>query len=108
MVFKRMMIHIPQGKGKKDRMVPLPVNLLETLRTCYSKYEPTMYLFEGEERATHYSARSVQEVLKRAKGKAGINKKGSIRLLRHSYDTYFLKGGVDIRYIQAFLVRNNL
>jgi site-specific recombinase XerD len=104
---KRMMIYIRGAKGKKDRLVPLSKRLLETLRQYVGKYKPREYLFEGEG-GMLYSTRSAQQVLADAKQKAGIMKKGSIHLLRHSYATHLLEGGTDIRYIQDFLGHNSL
>ncbi len=104
---KRMMLHIREGKGKKDRMVPLSRRLLETLRLYFKEYRPKEYLFEGEY-GKSYSTRSAQMILAQAKKAAGIQKKGSIHLLRHSYATHLLEGGTDIRYIQSFLGHSNL
>lgn len=104
---KRMIIHIREGKGKKDRMVPLSKRLLETLRLYFQQYRPKLYLFEGEA-GTPYGIRSAQLVLAQAKKQAGIHKKGSIHLLRHSYATHLLEGGTDIRYIQTVLGHSNL
>ena len=105
---KRMMIHIRQGKGGKDRMVQLSQVLLQTLREYYSVYKPVEYLFEGEKKGEPYSARSAQEVLSKAKKIAGIQKKGSIHMLRHSYATHLLEAGTDIRYIQELLGHSSL
>jgi site-specific recombinase XerD len=99
---KRMMLYVRCGKGKKDRMVPLSVKLLETLRAYYRQYRPKEFLFEGEKGGA-YSTRAAQMVLAEAKKKAGIRKKGSIHMLRHSYATHLLESGTDIRYIQSFL-----
>lgn len=104
---KRMTIHIREGKGKKDRMVPLSKILLDTLRQYYKQYKPKEYLFEGENGGA-YCTRSAQKVLHAAKHRSGIWKKGSIHSLRHSYATHLLEGGTDIRYIQNFLGHNNL
>ncbi|HVK96455.1 MAG TPA: site-specific integrase [Flavisolibacter sp.] len=104
---KRMLIFVEQGKGKKDRMVPLSKLLLDYLRVYVREYKPKMYLFEGENGGA-YSSRSAQLVLQEAKRKAGICKKGSIHSLRHSYATHLLEGGTDIRYIQSFLGHNSL
>jgi site-specific recombinase XerD len=104
---KRMLIHVKGAKGKKDRLVPLSKRLLETLRQYATEYKPREYLFEGEGGAP-YSTRSAQEVLKVAKQKSGIQKKGSIHSLRHSYATHLLEGGTDVRYIQSFLRNNSL
>lgn len=83
-------------------MVPLSEKLLTTLREYYLKFRPKEYVFEGEEGGA-YGTRSAQLVLAEAKRKAGITKKGSIHMLRHSYATHLLEAGTDIRYIQAFL-----
>lgn len=103
----RMLLHVRDGKGSKDRMVPLSQKLLLTLREYFRQYRPQQYLFEGENQKP-YSTRSAQMVLAEAKRKAGIKKKGSIHLLRHSYATHLLEAGTDIRYIQTFLGHNSL
>ena len=104
----RMLIHIHEGKGGKDRMVQLSEVLLETLRAYYKQYKPTEYLFEGERKGEPYSSRSAQQVIKQAKSWAGVRKKGSIHMLRHSFATHLLEGGTDIRYIQELLGHGNL
>ena len=104
---KRMMIHIRGGKGKKDRMVPLSVIFLTTLREYYRQYKPVIFLFEGS-KGQAYSARSVQKILQKAKDRSKILKKGSVHMLRHSYATHLLEGGTDIRYIQELLGHNSV
>jgi len=103
----RMLLHVRDGKGGKDRMVPLSQKLLHTLREYVKHHKPREYLFEGEGEEA-YSARSAQNVLREAKQKADIKKGGGIHLLRHSYATHLLEAGTDIRYIQAFLGHNSL
>jgi integrase/recombinase XerD len=104
---KRMMIHIREGKGKKDRMVSLSKVLLEVLREYYISYKPKIYLFEGLE-GRPYSSRSVQLILGRAKQAAKIKKPGSVHSLRHSFATHLLESGTDIRYIQELLGHNSI
>ena len=104
---KRMMIHIQGAKGKKDRMVPLAKKLLEILRLYYQAYKPQTYLFEGRP-GEPYSVRSVQEILKVAKLKAQVTKKGSVHMLRHSYATHLMEAGTDIRIIQELLGHNSI
>jgi site-specific recombinase XerD len=104
---KRMMMHIRAAKGKKDRMVVLSTKLLLTLREYFKKFKPKLHLFEGEGGGA-YSPRSAQSTIKEAKRRAGITKKGSIHMLRHSYATHLLEGGTDVRYIQAMLGHSSL
>jgi integrase/recombinase XerD len=92
---------------KKDRIVPLSKKLLETLRIYYRQYRPLNYLFEGQYGGA-YSTRSAQSILKEAKQKAGIHKKGSIHSLRHSYATHLMEAGTDIRIIQELLGHNTI
>jgi len=104
---KRMMIHIHGAKGKKDRMVPLSKVLLESLREYYLAYHPKEWIFENP-LGGPYSVRSAQQILQNAKFAAGIHKKGSIHMLRHSYATHLMEGGTDIRIIQELLGHNSI
>jgi integrase/recombinase XerD len=107
---KRMVILIQQSKGKKDRVVSLSPVLLVMLREYALKYKPTKkgYLFEGNEKGTAYSTRSLQEVLQIAKKKAGVIKPGSIHSLRHSFATHLIEKGTDVTMIQKLLGHNDL
>ena len=59
-----MCIHIRAAKGKKDRVVPLPLILLRNLRQYYQKYHPNTQLFEGQ-KGGRYSAKSIQNFIKK-------------------------------------------
>jgi len=98
----RKLIFIRGGKGKKDRIVPLSDKLYQNLRGYISMYKPEEYLFEGNG-DSHYSARSVQQILKRALIKAGIKKNASVHSLRHSCATHMLESGTDLRLVQEIL-----
>ncbi len=98
----RMLVHIQAAKGKKDRYVNLPNNVLELLRDYYRQFKPSNYLFQGQF-AEQYSKRSVQVVFKRAMLAAGINKLVGIHGLRHSYATHLLEQGTDISLIKELL-----
>ena len=100
---KRNIVIIKQAKGRKDRIVPLSLKILELLRAYYALYKPQCYLFEGRTAGSGYSAKSLQSVLKQALGKAGIGKPVSLHWLRHSYATHLLESGTDLRYIQELL-----
>jgi integrase/recombinase XerD len=56
---KRNIVIIRQSKGKKDRITPLSAKILDLLRRYYKEYSPKTYLFEGQEKNTQYSARSL-------------------------------------------------
>ena len=98
----RMTIRIENGKGNKDRIVPLSESVLTLLRVYFKSYRPKTYLFNGKE-SLQYSATSLRKVFIRAKNKAGIIKKCSLHTLRHSYATHLLEGGIHLRYIQDLL-----
>jgi len=98
----RMMVHIENAKGKKDRYVNLPESILEDLRNYYRAYRPKIYLFEGQY-GGQYAIRSVQIVFKNAMQKAKINKSVGIHGLRHSYATHLLECGTDMTFIQKLL-----
>jgi integrase/recombinase XerD len=88
-------------------MVPLSKKLLETLREYYKQYKPKEFLFEGQFGGA-YSTRSAQIILQDAKAKAGITKKGSVHMLRHSYATHLMEAGTDTRIIQELLGHNSI
>ena len=98
----RMVVHIENAKGKRDRYVTLPSSILEELRSYYRSYRPKIYLFEGQY-GGQYSIRSVQAVFKQAMQKAKINKTVGIHGLRHSYATHLLECGTDMFFIQKLL-----
>ncbi len=99
---KRMLIHVKQAKGKKDRYTLLSLAFVKLLRLYYIAYKPTKYLFEGQNREK-YSNASAQKILKTAVFKAGIKKRVTLHSLRHSFATHLLEKGTDIRYIQELL-----
>ena len=100
---KRMQIRVHQSKGKKDRYTLLSEKALTVLRAYFQEYRPKHWLFEGQEPASQYATRSIQNIFKAAASKAGIRKKVSVHTLRHSFATHLLENGTDIRYIQNLL-----
>jgi site-specific recombinase XerD len=99
---KRMLIHIENGKGKKDRFVPLSENILNLLRLYFKQYKPKEYLFNGQT-SLQYSVKSCQEIFKKY-----ISKEESFHNLRHSCFTCLLETGVDIRIIQKIAGHSNV
>ena len=99
---RRMLIHVRQGKGGKDRLVPLSQALLGPLRQYYLAYRPEHWLFPGQDPRRHINTRSVHRVLSRAAARA-IGRPIGPHLLRHSCATHLLEAGVNVRIVQGFL-----
>lgn len=99
----RMLIHIIQGKGKKDRYTILSETALSILRQYVKVYKPEHWLFPGQHPDKHLTERSVQKVFDNARIDAKIRKDVSVHNLRHSFATHLLEGGVNLRYIQELL-----
>lgn len=99
----RMLIHVVQGKGRKDRYTVLSEVALKVLREYVREYKPAEWLFQGEQAGRHITERTVQRAFENAKENAGIQKKVSVHSLRHSFATHLLEGGIDLRYIQELL-----
>lgn len=102
---ERMVIHIHKGKGGKDRDVLLCPRLLETLREYWRWKKPKTWLFPGEprERGNHLSDKSVWHACNDAAHHAGIKKRVSPHMLRHSFATHLLEDGADLATIQVLL-----
>lgn len=104
----RMLLRVRQGKGRKDRYVPLSNVLLEVLRGYAKLARPTDWLFPGAKSGHYISPRSIQRACTRAVQAAGIRKGTTMHTLRHSFATHLLESGTDIRTIQKLLGHKNL
>ncbi len=104
----RMMIHVEDGKGKKDRYTLLSKRLLLQLRNYWLAYRPGYYLFprcnKRKKPASPYiGTTTVRMMFSRAKARAGITKKGGFHMLRHSFATHLLEAGTDLMTIQSLM-----
>jgi integrase/recombinase XerD len=100
---ERMVIHVRQGKGRKDRYVMLSEQLLSILRDYWRRSHPKSFLFPGPDPERPVTARSVQRACRQAAEAAGLDKNVTVHTLRHSFATHLLEQGVDIRVIQDLL-----
>ena len=98
----RGILHIREGKGGVDRVVPIPQKIWEKINIYLRSYGPREYLFEGQN-GGQYSVESVYNIFKKSLRRAGIKKEVGIHSLRHSYATHLHEKGLDIRYIQELL-----
>ena len=103
-----MVLNIHQGKGRKDRLVPLSQRLLEELRAYWRQYRPTTYLFHGARPDVPMCAGNVQRLCQGLVADAGLSKRCTPHTLRHSYATHLLEAGVDIVTLQHLLGHNSL
>lgn len=99
---KRMLIFIENGKFKKDRYVPFSKNILQLLRIYWKEYKTKDYLFSGQNNQK-YSTESCEKIYKKY-----IDNNSSFHSLRHSYATFLLENGTDIRIIQKLLGHSNI
>lgn len=101
---KRMLIHVRNGKGGRERFTILSRRLLFALRAYYRDFRPAgCYLFPGRRHDQPVAQTSVRNVLREAAKACGLDKHVTPHTLRHSFATHQLELGVDIRVIQALL-----
>jgi len=80
---ERRLLRIEQGKGAKDRLVPLSPTLLAELRAYWRLYRPDDWLFAGRG-GTPLSPTGLQKAFTDAKRRAGVTTVGGIHGLRHN------------------------
>lgn len=95
----RMLIHVEQGKGQKDRKVMLSPSLLELLRTYWREG----WLFPGKPKINPISPRQLHRAFMSAKNMAGVGKPATVHTLRPSFAAHLLEANTDVRVIQVLL-----
>lgn len=116
MDFDRRQLLVVQGKGKKDRYVPLSEHLIRGLKSYIEVEKPVEWLFNGQplpNRAggdfdSRYSQKGVQWAVKQACKRAGITKDVHVHTLRHTYATHLLEDGIDIMTLKNLLGHENI
>ena len=105
---QRMVIRIEHGKGGKDRYVMLSEQLLGILRSYWRLARPKSWLFPGRSEDKPIEPNVLHAACRSAVAAAGLDKRVSVHVLRHSFATHLLENGVDIRIIQVLLGHENL
>ncbi|WP_225073204.1 site-specific integrase [Desulfuromonas sp. CSMB_57] len=100
---ERMLVWVRNGKGGKDRSVPLPQQTLKLLQRYRRAQRHSPWLFPGRDRRGAISISALQKAFRMALLSSGIPKKASVHTLRHSYATHLLEHAVDLRVIQTLL-----
>jgi integrase/recombinase XerD len=108
--FDRQQLKVIQGKGKKDRYVPLSEHLIRALKVYIDAEKPQNFIFNGQPTGraggdfdSRYSQRGVQWVIKQACKTAGITKDVCVHTLRHTFATHLLEDGLDIITLKNLL-----
>ena len=101
---KRQVIVVRNGKGRKDRQVPLSPRLLHCLREYYKRERPRgEYLFPGRSGDGALSKMAFAKALGPTVKKAGIGKRVTAHVFRHSYCTHLIEAGADLRSVQVLM-----
>jgi len=104
----RMTIHICQGKGAKDRYVPLSQRLLQDWRAYWRIRPPHVWLFANRQGTRPIDITVAQKLYTMAKLRAGIAKQGGIHALRHAFATHLLEAGRNLPTVQDLLGHRHL
>jgi site-specific recombinase XerD len=107
---KRKQVNIREGKGLKQRYVPLSHVLLKTLRSYYKAYKPEHYLFEGAGgKGTHLGVSAVREICQKARyNTPHIKKRYTPHTFRHCFATHLLEQGTNLLVIQRMMGHSDL
>ncbi len=113
--FDRKQLRVVQGKGKKDRYVPLSEHLIRGLKEYLNAEHPKEWLFNGQPNRqaggdfdSRYSQKGVQWAVKQACKMAGITKDVHTHTLRHTFATHLLEDGMDIMTLKSVLGHENI
>jgi integrase/recombinase XerD len=106
---KRMIIHIRQGKGQKDRLVPLSPKLLDVARRHWLIARPKVFLFPSKSDPRRpISPTTIRRRFRVAGQVAGLKKKVTPHTLRHTFATHHLEAGTDLRTLQLMMGHKSL
>lgn len=99
----RMTLRVEQGKGRKDRIVPLSRKLLAQFETYWKSEPPLVWLFPNRTGRAHVGITVAQKVFIMAKLRTGITKRCGIHGLRHAFATHLIESGADVPTVQRLL-----
>jgi integrase/recombinase XerD len=110
----RMQLRVRNGKGDKERVLPLSDRLLKELEDCRRAQRKdkaghdSPWLFLGEKAGRPMTRLTGQNIYYRAIKRSGVRRKGGIHLLRHSFATHLIESGVELAVVQRLLGHSSL
>ncbi|MDA3835307.1 MAG: site-specific integrase [Spirochaetales bacterium] len=105
---EQMYLQVVQGKGFKDRNIPLSASLLQLLRDYWRTCHPACYLFTGHNPKAPIGLTSVQKYFTKTKREAAITKVGGIHSLRHAFASHQLAAGMPLHQLKELLGHTDL
>jgi site-specific recombinase XerD len=100
----RMTLRVEQGKGRKDRVVPLSRRLVQQIELYWKVHPPRQpWLFPNRQGTRAIDVTVAQKVFMMAKLRTGIDKRGGIHALRHAFATHLIESGVNVPTVQRLL-----
>ena len=100
---ERELIRVVDGKGAKDRYVPLSPALLTLLRAYWKVVRTRPWLFMDDARTGPLAAATLNAAIQEAATSIGVAEVITVKTLRHCFATHLLEQGTDIRVIQVLL-----
>jgi integrase/recombinase XerD len=110
----RMQWRVRQGKGAKERVLPLSGRLLTELENYWRAQRAgkpghdSAWLFLGEKAGQPMNRSTGQNIYYRAVKKSGVRRKGGIHILRHSFATHCIENGIELTVVQRLLGHSSL
>jgi integrase/recombinase XerD len=100
----RMTLRVEQGKGRKDRVVPLSCRLLKQMEQYWKRQPPQPpWLFPNRQGTRPLDVTVIQKVFILAKLRTGIHKRGGVHSLRHAFATHLIESGTNVPTVQRLL-----
>jgi len=112
--FTRGVVQVRQGKGKKDRVVPIGERALAWVQRYLEDARPTLVMNPQEialfvnRFGQRFTANGLSVIARMYLDRAGVTQRGACHLFRHTMATLMLENGADIRYIQEMLGHERL
>jgi len=107
--FDNSNVKVVQGKGKKDRYIPIPKPITEILKLWIAD-RTTGWLIQGRQSKGTISNRHIERIVRNIANKSNIRNPGEVHphTLRHSYATFIINNGGNIEEVKELLGHSNI